>query len=108
MTFGTSLKVAAFAAGAAVLLSGCAGGGTSPAGDKSSTRGGTLTIGAVVDIPSWDPSQAHVGHLLQPYQAAYDTLILREPDGTLSPMLATEWEYDEALTTLTMDLRTDV
>lgn len=108
MTFGNSLKVAAFAAGAAVLLSGCAGGGTTPAGDKSSTRGGTLTIGAVVDIPSWDPSQAHVGHLLQPYQAAYDTLILREPDGTLSPMLATEWEYDEALTTLTMDLRTDV
>lgn len=108
MKFGNSLKVAAFAAGAALLLSGCAGGGSTAAGDTAPTRGGTLTLGAVVDIPSWDPSQAHVGHLLQPYQAAYDSLILREPDGTLSPMLATAWTYDEALTTLTMDLRTDV
>ena len=108
MKFGNSLKVAAFAAGAAVLLSGCGAGGSTPAGDKTSARGGTLTLGAVVDIPSWDPSQAHVGHALQPYQAAYDSLILREPDGTLSPMLATKWEYDESLTKLTVDLRTDV
>ena len=35
-------------------------------------------------------------------------LCLREPDGKLSPMLATKWEYDESLTTMTMDLRTDV
>ena len=108
MKFGNSLKVAAFAAGAAVLLSGCGAGGSTPAGDKTSARGGTLTLGAVVDIPSWDPSQAHVGHALQPYQAAYDSLLLREPDGTLSPMLATKWTYDESLTKLTVDLRTDV
>ncbi|WP_411721335.1 ABC transporter substrate-binding protein [Mycetocola sp.] len=110
MKFGKSLKVAAFAAGAAVLLTGCGAGGNAPTGGdgKTAARGGTLTIGAVVDIPSWDPSQAHVGHALQPYQAAYDSLLLREPDGKLSPMLATKWEYDEALTKLTMDLRTDV
>lgn len=109
MKFGKSLKVAAFAAGAAVLLTGCGAGGSAPAGGgATAASGGTITIGAVVDIPSWDPSQAHVGHLLQPYQAAYDTLILREPDGTLSPMLATKWEYDESLTTMTVDLRTDV
>ena len=49
-----------------------------------------------------------MGHALQPYQAPYDTLILREPDGTLSPMLATEWSYNEDRTQLTIDLRTDV
>jgi peptide/nickel transport system substrate-binding protein len=108
MKFGTPLKLAAFAAGAAVLLSGCAAGGSTPAAGGSAAQRGTLTLGAVADIPSWDPSQAHVGHALQPYQAAYDSLLLREPDGKLSPMLATKWEYDESLTKMTMDLRTDV
>jgi len=63
----------------------------------------------VQDVKSFDPGQAHVGHLLQPYQAAYDTLLLREPDGTMSPMLATEWGYtDDTNTTFSLDLRTDV
>lgn len=109
MKFGTTLKSAAFVTGAAVLLTGCGAGASAPSGNgETAARGGTLTIGAVTDIPSWDPSQAHVGHALQPYQAAYDSLLLREPDGTLSPMLATAWEYDESLTKLTVDLRTDV
>ena len=43
-----------------------------------------------------------------PYQLVYDTLILREPDGELSPMLATEWNYNDDRTVLTVDLRTDV
>lgn len=86
---------------AALALGGCAGGG---AGGNT----GMLTIGAVVDVTSWDPAQAHVGHALQPYQAPYDTLLLREPDGTLAPMLATEWSYDETRTKLTLTLRDDV
>ena len=36
-----------------------------------------------------------MGHFLQPYQAAYDSLLLREPDGKLSPMLATAWKYND-------------
>ena len=78
-------------------------------GGESAARGGTLKLGIIQDLSSWDPSQAHVGHRLQPYQAPYDTLILREPDGTLSPMLATSWEYtDDSRTELSLDLRTDV
>jgi len=93
----------------ALALAGCAGGGGgAPTDGPGGTAAATLTIGAVVDITSWDPAQAHVGHALQPYQAPYDTLILREPDGTLSPMLATEWSYDEARTKLTLELRDDV
>ncbi|GAA1763607.1 ABC transporter substrate-binding protein [Agromyces humatus] len=100
-------RVAAVTAATALIFTGCAAG--SPSGSEgASSGGGTLNIGAVLDIASWDPSQAHVGHALQPYQAPYDTLILREPDGTLSPMLATEWAYDEDQTALTVDLRDDV
>ncbi|WP_167040855.1 ABC transporter substrate-binding protein [Salinibacterium sp. ZJ454] len=110
MKLGTLAKGSALALAAGVVLAGCAA-TTPPAentGDEAVPRGGTLTIGAVQDVPNWDPGQAHVGHLLQPYQAAYDTLILREPDGELSPMLATKWEYNDDQTALTVDLRTDV
>ena len=105
--FGRILKAAGVAAAAALALAGCAGGGA-PAQTEGPQRGGTLTIGAIVDITSWDPAQAHVGHQLQPYQAVYDTLILRSPDGELEPMLATDWSYNEDRTQLTLDLRTDV
>lgn len=108
MKFGNLAKASAVAVVAALALTGCAGGGAAPAPSGDGQRGGTLTIGALADVTSWDPAQAHVGHALQPYQAPYDTLILREPDGTLSPMLATEWSYNDDRTQLTIDLRTDV
>jgi peptide/nickel transport system substrate-binding protein len=109
MKLANYTKAAALVVGASLVLAGCA---TTPApADKTAgetPRGGTLTIGALQDVPNWDPGQAHVGHLLQPYQAAYDTLILREPDGKYSPMLATKWEYNAEHTALTVDLRKDV
>lgn len=111
MTFPKSLRIAAVVAAGAVALTSCSsGGGESAApGTGSGGRGGTLTLGVWNEPRSWDPGQAHVGHGLQPFQLAYDTLILREPDGSLSPMLATAWEYtDDARTTFSLDLRTDV
>ena len=111
------LAPAAFTA-AALMLAACSTGGNgstggtdgaASGGGDAAASGGTLTLGVLQNMPSWDPAQAHVGHALQPYQAPYDTLLLREPDGTLSPMLATEWSYtDDAKTTMTLDLRTDV
>jgi peptide/nickel transport system substrate-binding protein len=92
----------ATAAAACLALVGCGSGGNSAQGSR------TLTIGALQEPTSWDPAQAHVGHSLQTYQPVYDTLILREPEGKLSPMLATEWTYNDARTELTLDLRTDV
>ncbi|MCR2785076.1 MULTISPECIES: ABC transporter substrate-binding protein [unclassified Microbacterium] len=104
----TTKKVGAIAA-VALLLAGCAA-GTPEAEetDGGSARGGLLTIGQLGDVASWDPAQAHVGHALVPYQLVYDTLILREPDGALSPMLATEWKYNDDRTVLTLELRDDV
>lgn len=93
---------------AALALSGCAGQAGGAGSEQADGAGGTLTLGTVTNINSFDSAQAHLGHQMQVYQAAYDTLILREPDGTLSPMLATEWNYNEDDTVLTVDLRDDV
>lgn len=98
---------AALALSASLALTAC-GGGAGSGSNGGGAAATALTLGTLRDITSWDPAQAHVGHNLQPYQAAYDTLILREPDGELSPMLATGWKYNETNTKLTVDLRTDV
>lgn len=110
MTFGRTRIASgvALALAAGIILTACAASEPTPAENPGSVRGEALRLGIVQEPLSWDPSQAHVGHLLQPYQAVYDTLILREPDGALSPMLATEWSYNEDLTELTLELRSDV
>ncbi|GAA1634383.1 ABC transporter substrate-binding protein [Nonomuraea maheshkhaliensis] len=86
---------------AATVLAGCAAhGGAAPA-DTS------LDIATTTLLTSFDTEDATAGTL--PYfQAVYDTLVKREPDGALSPMLATGWAYDAARTTLTLTLRTGV
>lgn len=94
---------------AALMLAGCGGGGAGGSGsDSGSAAGAALVLGSVNEPQSFDPGQAHVGHSLPFYQVAYDSLLKREPDGKLSPMLATKWTYTENNTVLTLDLRTDV
>ncbi|WP_255769837.1 ABC transporter substrate-binding protein [Pseudarthrobacter sulfonivorans] len=106
MKLGPKAAAAAIIVSAGLALTACGGGAGGAGAPAAKTT--SLTIGALSDVRSWDPSQAHVGHTLQPYQAAYDSLLLREPDGKLSPMLATDWKYNDTNTKLTLDLRTDV
>lgn len=106
MKFGPKAAAAALILSASLALTACGGGAS--AGGSAGAAATSLTLGTIQDVRSWDPAQAHVGHVLQPYQAVYDTLILREPDGKLSPMLATAWKYNAAGTKLTLDLRTGV
>ncbi|WP_026539363.1 ABC transporter substrate-binding protein [Arthrobacter sp. 9MFCol3.1] len=106
MKFGPKAAAAALILSASLALTAC--GGTAAGGGAAGSTATSLTLGTIQDVRSWDPAQAHVGHVLQPYQAVYDTLILREPDGKLSPMLATAWKYNAANTKLTVDLRSDV
>lgn len=80
-----------------------AGGTASNAAKKSS-----LTIGSVINIISWDPTAADIGHLLPYYQGVYDNLILRAPDGSFKPNLATAWKWNDSQTTFTLTLRTGV
>lgn len=106
MKLGPKAAATALTVSAALALTAC--GGAANSGPAAGAAATALTIGTIQDVRSWDPAQAHVGHALQPYQAVYDTLILREPDGKLSPMLATDWKYNDTNTKLTVDLRTDV
>jgi peptide/nickel transport system substrate-binding protein len=114
MPFRSSARIAALAAAGAVALTSCSssgddagsGGGAESGG---AARGGALNLGQIQDITSWDPGQAHVGPKLVPYQLAYDSLILRQPDGGYAPMLASEWGYtDDSKTTFSVDLRDGV
>lgn len=99
----------------ALVLAGCAG-GESPAESETTegttsdagSTGGTLTIANAQMEPSFDPTQANGGVYLPYYQAVYDSLVRRGPDGTIEPMLATDWEYDADRTVLTLNLRDDV
>jgi len=89
----------------ALLVSTLALTGVAPAQAAKST---TLTIGSVVVVKSWDPSQADIGHGIQYFQGVYDNLITRNPDGTYKPNLATSWSINVASTSITLKLRTGV
>ncbi|MFD5316762.1 ABC transporter substrate-binding protein [Streptomyces sp. NPDC127098] len=86
-----------------LLLTGCAG-----YVDQGGGSADDLVLGSTVVPASFDPAQAGDANYVPYFQAAYDTLIRREPDGGLAPMLATDWSYDESRTVLSMALRDDV
>jgi len=105
MTYKRRISALAAAAVGALALSAC-GGGASTAGSDGGSK--SLTLGSVVEASAWDPAQAHVGHYIPMYEAAYDTLILRSPDGQLEPMLATDWSWSKDKKLFTLNLRDDV
>jgi peptide/nickel transport system substrate-binding protein len=106
MKFGPKAAGSAIILSAALTLTACGGGATSGSGGNAS--GATsLTIAELGDLPSFDPVDAHIGHTMPYYQAVYDTLLVRESDGTVSPMLAAERSWNADNTVLTLKLRTD-
>ena len=106
----TSRLVAALAAGALALGLAACSPGSNDAGSTtgSSTTAPLLTLGQIIEPTSFDPAVSQEGNSMPYYQAVYDTLIKRAPDGTLEPMLATEWTYNDDRTALTLTLRDDV
>ena len=102
------IRLAAAAAVSALALTACSAGEPEPAASGEATTAPLLTIGSLAEPTSWDPAQANEGHFAPIYQSVYDTLIKREPDGTLSPMLATEWTVSDDSMSLSLELRTDV
>ncbi|WP_159502211.1 ABC transporter substrate-binding protein [Microbacterium sp. 18062] len=103
MTLGRLKAVAAGIAMAALALTGCSAPSSDGSGDAA-----VLTLGTLIEPTSFDPNQAQEGHFMQFYQAAYDSLIRRAPDGGFEPMLATAWEFSEDGMQLTLTLRDDV
>ncbi|OOB89935.1 ABC transporter substrate-binding protein [Rathayibacter sp. VKM Ac-2630] len=104
MTIRTrTLRLGAAAAIAALAMTGC-----SPAagGGAASTD---LTLATSFDFQSFDPGELTTGgEAPQYWMPVYDTLLTSEPDGSLSPGLATSWSYDETNTKLSLELRDDV
>ncbi|MBX3092922.1 MAG: peptide ABC transporter substrate-binding protein [Cryobacterium sp.] len=102
--FRTKWKVSVAAAVAVMLvLTGCSAEST-----PEPVVGGTLTIGDVAGPGSFDPVDAAGATTYPYYQAVYDSLLRAAPDGTIVPMLATTWTYNDDETVLTLELRDDV
>lgn len=85
---------------AAVCLTGIA-----PAHAANKTD---LVIGATSEPTTWDPIGANIGHFIPYYQAVYDNLILRTPDGKYKANLATKWSVANDSKSMTIDLRSGV
>lgn len=93
---------------AGLLLAGCSG-GSAPAesgGGASAAVSDTLRVNWGALPQSWEPGsqQMEPGTMRIPYE----TLVLRQKDGTILPNLATEWTFGEGATSLTLQLRDDV
>lgn len=88
---------------AALALTGCSAGGDS--GTETAT---TLTLGTIVTPNSLSAQNAGWANQSPYSQAVYDALLKVDVDGNLEPYLATEWEYNEDNTVLTLTLRDDV
>lgn len=106
MKFRKVLTLAASLVVASLALSACGGGGSTTSDSNASPK--VLTLGTSAGPTSFDPGQAQEGHPIPYYQAVYDTLIRRAPDGAFEPMLAESWDYNTNATELTLQLRKDV
>jgi peptide/nickel transport system substrate-binding protein len=99
-------RTAVVATVAALALTGC----SSAANDGSS--GGAvheLVLGGGVAPATYEAANMNWGHQSVFAQAVYDGLLKANPNGVdVEPSLATEWEYDETQTVLTLKLRDDV
>jgi peptide/nickel transport system substrate-binding protein len=94
--------------GASVVAMALAGSALAGAAPAFAANKSELVIGSLLDVKSWDPSQADIGHMAPLYQAAYDNLILRTPDGKYKPNLATSWKLNADNTVMTLELRSGV
>jgi peptide/nickel transport system substrate-binding protein len=101
---------ATFATAVILALTACGSSASSPETSSSATATAPLlTLGTVVDVPSYDPADLRYGgEFPQLWAPVYDTLLKLDPDGGVSANLATEWSYNDDNTVLTMSLRDDV
>ncbi|WP_327583711.1 ABC transporter substrate-binding protein [Nonomuraea sp. NBC_00507] len=100
-----SVVAAALAVGVTMGAGACAGAEPqSPSGAATST----LTLGSIIAPQTFDPAGAGDANFVPYAQAAYDSLILRKPDGTYAPMLATDWKLTDDNTSVTLNLRPNV
>lgn len=94
------------AAAGALLLAGCGGGSddqSSAGSSESATGGGTLTLGATLDMYGWQPEN-QPGYQNWAAEAVWDGLIKIDGAGEAEEDIAETWEIVDS-TTFTADLR---
>ncbi|WP_150309206.1 ABC transporter substrate-binding protein [Planctomonas psychrotolerans] len=104
-------RAAVVAVVGALALAGCSTSGSnggSSGGGSGDGSGGTLTWGVIAEASTFAQKDMRWANESPYAQAVYDTLLRATPEGEVEAGLATEWEYNEDRTVLTMTLRDDV
>jgi peptide/nickel transport system substrate-binding protein len=105
----TKAGLAAAALAASLALTACGGGQESGQGGGAGKTAPSLVLGNVLAPATFEARNMNWGNQSIYAQAVYDSLVKIKPNGTeVEPSLATEWEYNEDKTVLTMKLRDDV
>ena len=86
----------------ALVLTGCAS--TAPEAEEE-TGPIELVIGNNGDAITWDPAEMKEGAIIQYAEAIYDPLLRKTADAQIEGNLATDFEYNEDLTQLTLTLQ---
>lgn len=89
---------------AALVLTACSG---SPGDDAAPSDDvpRELILGNNGDVLSWDPGEMKEGAIISYAEAVYDPLLRKTSEGVVEPNLATDFEYNEDLTELTLTLQ---
>lgn len=75
---------------------------------EAATSGGTVVVARTGDIDNLDPHLATAFQTIDALDLVYGTLFELDPDLNILPGLATDWEYSEDGTELTLTLREGV
>lgn len=92
------------------LLAGCGSKETTDPGSSDNTNTtpkDTLTVAIIEDMMSLDPQETNRATNWAVQRQIYNHLVKENPDGSVEPELATEWEWIDD-TTLRLKLRDDV
>lgn len=82
--------------------------GTTDTTEAPDEEGGTVVVGRTGDIDNLDPHLATAFQTIDALELVYDTLFELDPNLEIQPGLATDWEYSEDNTQLTLFLREGV
>ena len=103
LTHGRRIAGAAAVAIVAIVVAGCSGGG---GGGNTAAPEGDQTLRLSITAP---PSNFSIGNWSGGdstlFMSVYDTVLHREVDGSVTPGIAEEWEYNADLTELTLHIR---
>ncbi|PRZ41668.1 peptide/nickel transport system substrate-binding protein [Antricoccus suffuscus] len=117
-----SRRVRAFTAIAtsALLLAACGGAPDRDSSDLKDEFSNTIKLASDYDpnghfaysysvmTPGWDPIESVSGYDFVTLAPVYDRLVFNAPDGSVQPMLATDWESADDGKALVFTLRKDV